>query len=150
MKENIDDEKNNITKAGNEEENPEIPQEILDKLPPEDRVRIEKSLSIMTMGSFRRHNPLEKITTSEHLTKIIDNADKESDREYRDKQISRIFVLLYIIIAAIVFVGLTYLLKNNPEMFKLVIPPITTLIAGSFAGFGFGYKSGYSKGKNSD
>lgn len=56
---------------------------MLEGLPPKEKKQIVSSLSIMAMqGNGRQGSPLAKQLKPEHITQIIENSEKESQREF--------------------------------------------------------------------
>jgi xanthine/uracil permease len=121
-----------LTKSSNENETE------LSQLPSE-------VVRFMMSQSVSSSNPLGEKITSEHIEKIIDSAEKDSEREFeRDKlqfadgKNSRLYHLGYFVLS-LFFVGfIIVFLKENPEMMKQIISIIIGLIAGFSAGFGVG------------
>jgi len=118
------------------DDGPAIPDEILEGIEDKDeRGLIRKSLAFM--GSFPVQNPFAKKITPEHIGKIIDNSEKQDERDFKDKQRERLFIG-FIILISLLFVGfLIYLFKDKNEV---LIPLITGLLS-FLGGFGVGRSS---------
>ncbi len=115
-----------------------IPAEILEGLPADDRKRIttllRSSVQIGAMG-----NPLHGKVTSNHISQVLDSADKERDLTFRDRQRTRWFVLAASILL-MVFFGflLVYLVDRDTALFMNIFVAIASFVGG--AGFGYGIK----------
>lgn len=119
-------------------EMPEQVKEAIQSLPPEFRTRIQESLSFTMSMMTRPNNPLEKITTPEHLHKIIENIDKDSDRDFKDRKGSRNFNLLVLIVTFIFIIVLICLLaKSNAPLLSQILTGLFGFAAGAFSGYGY-------------
>lgn len=97
------------------------------------------------MGTFGRSVPYEKIMTSEHLSKIIENSDKESERDYQNRKSIRLYVFISFIFVLGFVLGLIHLLaKVNPSLLMNILIAIISFAGGAFGGYGVG------KNKNFD
>lgn len=118
-----------------------VPSELLDKLPPEARaifLALSQQTSKTTIGFPT--NPLNEKITSEHIGKIIDSTEKDSERDFelnkleiQDQKISRLYFLGGLIIV-LIFVGfvIVYLSNIDKETMRFVL----ALIVGLVGGFG--------------
>ncbi|MDY6802795.1 MAG: hypothetical protein SXA11_03180 [Cyanobacteriota bacterium] len=117
----------------------EIVSEDLENLPPEVKRVVEASLSIQrfSSGSF---SPIQQKITEQHISKILENVEKDDERAFADAQSARKYALIYTIILVISFGFLTVFLVNKDvalyqDFFKIII-----IFGGGF-GSGFGFKS---------
>lgn len=113
-----------------------IPNEILDAMPEEDRVRVEGYIRQFMMFSniSRRSNPIAEKITEEHITKIIDKSENQDIRDKRDRNIDRLKELIILVIGLIFLTFLIIFLKDNEEMLYKIILAIISFVGG----FGFG------------
>ncbi|HVT12868.1 MAG TPA: hypothetical protein VHE55_11425 [Fimbriimonadaceae bacterium] len=121
-----------------------IPPEIADKLPTHVRETLE--FGMMTMGAGP--HPLAQHINSEHISKLIDNAEQESIRQ--DTQSKRkiddgkhtrltasvVGILLVIILGAF----LCFIPKDRVEVFQEFGKDAVILIAGGIGGYGWASK----------
>lgn len=107
----------------NDDEDALVPEELLEGIPQEDRGIIQRSL---TMMSGRMPNPISKKITSEHIGKLIDNSESQDRRESKDKNFSRIYHVLIILIALAFVSFLIYTFRGNNEV---LVPMITGILA---------------------
>lgn len=113
-----------------------IPQEVLDKLPGPMREQISQTIGLFSAGPIQ--NPISKKITSDHITKLIENDEKDSERGYKYQQTGRIYTLVYVVISIAAFFGLAYLFaKSDPELLRQILAFFATFAAGFGAGWGF-------------
>jgi hypothetical protein len=115
-----------------------LPPEMLEGLPPKEKKQIVSSLSIMAMqGSARQSSPLAKQLKPEHITQIIENSEKESQREFEKSKIGEntkrwgMGAILSLVVVVFVYAGVT---KDKDLSEKVVLAGISAL-----GGFGAGY-----------
>lgn len=115
-----------------------IPTEVLDALPPKEKKQIVSSLSIMAMqGSSRQSSPIAKQLKPEHITQIIENSEKENQREFEKSKISEntkrwgMGAILSLVVVVFVYAGVT---KDKDLSEKVVLAGISAI-----GGFGAGY-----------
>ena len=110
--------------------------ELLDKLPPEIRQQVILMMSHQRIGLSP--NPLSNKITSDHIGKIIESTEKDSEREFElnkleliDQKTSRWFFLAIFVIA-LVFVGfiIVFLSNVDKETMRFVLGLIVGLIGG--------------------
>ncbi len=113
-----------------------VSREVLDKLPPDMR-NIFLALSRQTTIGFPT-NPLSNKITSEHIGKIIDSTEKDSERDFefnklelQDQKTSRWFFLTVFVIA-LIFVSfiIIFLSSVDKETMRFVLGLIVGLIGG--------------------
>lgn len=111
----------------------EVPQQLLDKLPPEVKQQITTFLLSHQRIGLPAQNPLASKITSEHIDKIIDNSDKDSERDFK----ARWFTLAYALLALgfLVFLFI-YLPTVDKALFLEVLKLILTFLGGLGTGFG--------------
>jgi hypothetical protein len=100
----------------------------------------------LMMSSFSQtSNPLAEKLTEHHIDKVLDNSEKDSEREFEldkleiaDEKNSRLFHLGYFIVS-LIFVGFIIVsLKETPTVMTQILALIIGLIGGFSAGFGLG------------
>lgn len=113
-------------------------QESLDVLPPELAKRIPEEVRRDVVAYFMRFgpapSPLSRVIKSEHIDKIIESTENDSNRSFRFASSGRWFSLIYFVISLIATGLLIYSFSDKPQIFT----PILTAILGFGAGFGVG------------
>jgi hypothetical protein len=115
-----------------------LPPEILESLPEKEKRRVVSSLSIMAMqGSSLQRSSIAKQLKPEHISQIIQNSEKDSQREFEKNKISEntkrlgMGAILSLIIIVFVYAGTT---KDKDLSEKVVLAGISAL-----GGFGAGF-----------
>ena len=115
-----------------------IPPEILDKIPTEAREEIEKFISIAATSRYvgPMPHPLTSKITEEHVTKIIDNVEKDDQRSFEERKGVRnttltIFILILVFIAGFL---IFFTLRGQTE----ILIPLLTAVVGAGGGYGIG------------
>ena len=121
-----------------------LPPEVLEALPEEAREQVVGGLSIMAMhGSSRQSSPIAKNIKPEHITQIIGNSEKESQREFEKSKISEttkrlgMGAILSLVVIVFVYAGVT---KDKDLSEKVFLAGISAI-----GGFGAGYAFGKDK-----
>lgn len=118
-----------------------IPPEILEAMPPEVRSHIKESFGIIS-GPVA--NPIARKLTPEHITKVLDQHEAESQRLDSYRKQGRWFNIAILLIALGAFFLFAVMFGySNPELFKQSIAFLATFFAG-FAG-GWGINAAISK-----
>lgn len=127
----------------NQKEESIIPEEVLEQIPEEERGRVTSIIrQTMISGVLGRKNPIADKITSEHIEKMIDGSEKDSEREYNEKKNQRWFVFAIILLGAGLLIFLTiYLAKENAATFMDILVPILAFLGGMGAGYGVAKKS---------
>lgn len=121
-----------------------IEPELLSKLPPEARKVIEIGMSMHRFGPMP--NPLTQKLNPQHIDKILESAEKDSQRAFRDAGETRKYTLIYLTIVSILFVFLTvFLVGSDKELYKEIIKLLIVFSGG--LGSGFGIKSYMDRNK---
>jgi hypothetical protein len=120
--------------------------EELDSLPPEIKREIKTFLSMSRFSATSSSPILDKIN-QQHITKILESVDKDSERAFVDAQQARKYNLISICIFVAVFVFLTVFLVNKDVAVYQDILKILIIFGGGF-GSGLGFKI-YLDRKNS-
>jgi hypothetical protein len=118
-----------------------IPEEVLEKIPKEARSEFKRTLSTMISAAYMgpAPHPFTKKLTGEHITKIIDNVEKDEQRQFeyskgeRKMSLTIFFGILIPVTGLIIF----FTLLNKVE---ILVPLISAIIA-----FGGGYGFGKSR-----
>ena len=113
---------------------PVIPREFIENLPPETREKFIRMSMFMASGPVP--HPLFEKFTPEHISKIIDVAEKDNERNFQNDQSTRKwnFAWLILIVVSIFAAVLIFLRWEKPEY---IAPIITAIIAG-IGGYGYG------------
>ncbi len=94
--------------------------ELLKNLPPEAKKVLEIGMSMHRFGPMP--NPIMAKITEKHIDKILDIAEKDDERSFKDAGETRKFTLIYILIFAALFVFSTvFLVGSDKELYKEVI-----------------------------
>lgn len=112
-----------------------IPQEVLEKMPPEMRRGVKETFGIITSGTMG--NPIARKLTPEHIHKVLDYGENESKREFKERGAARWFALAYVLIGVGVFFAFAWMFgRSDPDLFKLVLTYVATFGAGFAGGWG--------------
>jgi hypothetical protein len=122
---------------------PKEVQEVIEKLP-SNAMKNKALHAISESIQIRPHMPYEDIMTTENLSAIIENSDKQSQREFEITKSNNKYQLLTLVIGLGFMFGVIFLLKSNSELLLKILLPLITLVAGAFGGYGYGYKKGKS------
>lgn len=112
-----------------------FPQETFQKLPPELKQQILISMSSHRVGSIP--NPLVDKITPEHIAKVLDNVDKEDERNFKDQTVTRRYQFIYFVISLgfLAFL-IVYLSGIDKALMVEVLKLILTFLSGVGVGFG--------------
>jgi hypothetical protein len=147
MPEKDDTGKGNSDKDKPDKEKPSEPElselpiepEVLEKLPPEARKRLVEMNSFMALSGPMMPPFLKKVN-EEHISKVLELSDKESQREFELAQSSKKYNLAYIVLSFLLFgFIIVYLADRNPVLLKDILT-VLGIFAGGF-GSGFGVKA---------
>jgi len=115
-----------------------LPPEMLEALPDMTRKQISSSFSLMSMqGGSLHSSPIAKKIDANHITQIIENQEKESQREFEKSKISEntkrwgMGAILSLVVVVFVYAGVT---KDKDLSEKVVLAGISAI-----GGFGAGY-----------
>ena len=132
---------------------PQEPDDILDEeldrmlegVPQEAKSKI-RSIMSMTMVTQRTSPQAELMRkmTPENIHEFIQTQDASDQRTYKDRQNTRIAMLIAFGLGICALLGVIALLKSNGELLEKVLPPVITLIAGAIGGYGLGRKNNSS------
>ncbi|MGE5343786.1 MAG: hypothetical protein ACM3SY_20140 [Candidatus Omnitrophota bacterium] len=82
-------------------------------------------------------SPIISKMDGHHIDRMLDITEKSENMAFKDVQHSRIYQLIYIILAILVFVFLTiFLVGKDTELFKEIIKLFIIFVGGVGAGFG--------------
>jgi hypothetical protein len=112
-----------VPSVGEEKEEEEVPPaELIENLPPETKKLIGSFLSIERYsGPFPRQF-FEKIN-EQHISKILEIAEKDEERSFEDAKSSRKYNFGYLLIFTSLLVFLTvFLVHEDIELYKEVVP----------------------------
>lgn len=112
-----------------------IPEEVLERMPPPVQESIRETFGVITSGSMG--NPIARKVTSEHVTKLIDNSEAESKRDFESETASRRYGMAYVLIAILSFFAFAVLFaESQPELFRQAMAFLATFAAGFAGGWG--------------
>jgi hypothetical protein len=127
---------NGHEKNENQKENdPVIPEELLNEIPPKDRKDFIQSITRIS-GIFPQQNPLLKKITPEHISELlkISDASDQRDRQERSNERNHNFKVLVTVLVAIFLVCGLFIWAKQEEFLKYIIGAIV----GFSGGFGVG------------
>lgn len=110
---------------------PEEVEEVLESLPPEAKQVIN---SLMIRGSVPVFSPVQRKITEEHITKVLELADKDRDRELQQFLSSERTKRLAI--GAVVFVIIVILIYSGITKETFLSQQIINIVVGAFGGVG--------------
>lgn len=111
--------------------------EVIERMPPE----LRETMGVMMKISGPMPNPLMKKITTEHITKIIDSGDKESERDYQREKEERsynLIIFIIVILTILLLTGFLVFMKEKDLLMNLIVALL------GFAG-GFGVGKYYNK-----
>ena len=113
----------------------------LEGLPEEAQAVMKMVLSrSISARSSSLSNPLSEKINTEHISKMLDIAEQDNEREFEDTKLSKLYNLITLIII-LVFLGfITVFLGNKDLSTYQDIIRILIIFGGGF-GAGYGYKS---------
>lgn len=118
-----------------------IPSEVLEHVAPEHR-KMVSSMLLMGTSAASRSSPLAKKINSDHIHKILDNSDKEDQREFFASLVSEctkvIGILAILGLVSIVFIYAAR--TKDKELSEKVFIGAVSAIGG--AGLGYGVAKG--------
>lgn len=132
----------NIDKTPDETFEEAVLNDVVDKLPEEDRHQVKKMIGMsMQMSRVMSSSPemeLMKKMTSENIASYLEvqkEGMKYQFKEERESKIFLVFVLLFILAFIIILV---VMLKDSPDILEKVLYSLGGLIVGLFGGYGYG------------
>jgi hypothetical protein len=129
---------------GSEEETPKEPNgepsnlpaisgEVLEKLPDDLKSLVSLQTAAFSAPVF---NPLLKKITEGHITKVLDQSETESERDFKDKASSRRYGFAAFVIVCALFVFVTwYLTSVDKDLYRDIIKVLLGLVGGFGGGF---------------
>lgn len=119
---------------------PEIVQ-VLEKVPPEVRRQFVAFFSMITSRGPMPDPIVSKLAdkvTEEHITKLIETLNIDSEREFKDCQLGRLFQFGIAFIGLIFFGFLVVQLKStNPDLLMDLVIGVASFLGGLGAGLGY-------------
>ena len=113
-----------------------IPEEFLAGVPSEQRQLIINAVRSVTQFAAPAFNPIFQRVTSEHVTSIIANVEKDNVREHDASTSQRRYQFAYFLLGTVFAVGLIvfFTVSDNRDL----IAPIVTAVAGFLGGLAAG------------
>lgn len=116
--------------------------EAINKLPENER-RIFAEFQALTMqGVMPTSNPLVEKISPEHITTVLANVDKESERAYKFDILGKIIGSIVFVIILIAIVALIYVFRNHMNDISEILKMLIYGSLGAFGGYGFGLRKG--------
>lgn len=138
--EKISEEKNSESEKKGDAERAEI----LENLPPEIKRTMEMAISMQT---GRMPNPILSKLTEDHITKILDQSEKEDENSFKDTQSSKAYNLIYFVITVLLIVFFVIYLADRDKALLLNLADKALYILAGFGG-GYGFKAFRDSKKN--
>ena len=113
----------------------DIPEEVIEKLPSPAKEFVRQQMSMVMSGPAP--HPLMSKIESEHITKIIDSTEKESQRAFQDSQSSRKWNFAWLVFIGL-FIFSVFCLFIFADKAEYIVP-IGTAMLGFAGGFGIGH-----------
>jgi hypothetical protein len=86
----------------------EIPQEVMDRLPPDAQKLVKMSLSMHRVAPAP--NPILNQVNAEHITQVLDLSERETRLEFWDAFQARLFTAFYVLLFVVALAGLAWFL----------------------------------------
>ena len=111
------------------------PNEILEVIPAEERGRFVSIMKETMFASFMSsNNPIAEKITTEHISKVLENADIQDKRDRQERKSEKNYQIIFLSIG-LVFIGLLIIfLKEDKDLLYKIIIAIISFIGG----FGIG------------
>lgn len=115
-----------------------LPEDVIKNIPEEVRERMVREIrSISVSTGVRRSVPFENIMTPEHLSEIIKNADKDSERELENEKLNKKYLFLIFLISLVfIIVLILILIDKNPDILLGIMSHLGAAILGIAGGYG--------------
>ena len=127
---------NNIENDKKNEDDKAKGPEFLENVPEEIKKMIEIGFSMQRFSGPLPPQFLSKLN-EEHISKILDLSERDDQRTFQDTQSARKYTLVYIIIAAALFVFATiFLVNKDSELYKEVLKFLIIFAGGVGSGYG--------------
>jgi amino acid permease len=104
---------------------------------------VKSTMQALMMTSGSSSIFADKLNT-EHLTKIIENKERQDEREFRTSRDNKVFILVCLLIVFAFVLIFCLCFKNDIDMIKTIVIPVISIIIGGLGGYGLGYKKGLS------
>ena len=130
----------NSADSEEEDESIPIPQDILERMEPQDRSIITRAFSSITQVGGPVFNPVLRRITSEHITQIIHNSEAQSNRDAEADKANRRYQFAYFVLGltALIFLLVFFTIREQYNVLAAVI----TGAMGFGSGFGVGKFTG--------
>lgn len=126
-----------------ENENPlEKVNEVIKDLPEEKRKMIRESISLSMQGIMAVPHPMMEKVSPEHITTVLSNADKDSDRAFKLHVIGKVISAIVFVIILIAVVVLIYVFRNHMNDISELLKALIYAGTGLLGGYGLGYYKG--------
>lgn len=126
-----------------EKENPlEKVNEVIKDLPEEKRKMIRESISLSMQGIMAVPHPMMEKVSPEHITTVLANADKDSDRAFKLDIIGKVIAFIIFVFILIAVVALIYIFRNHMNDISELLKALIYAGTGLLGGYGLGYYKG--------
>ncbi len=126
-----------------ENENPlEKVNEVIKDLPEEKRKMIRESISLSMQGIMAVPHPMMEKVSPEHITTVLANADKNSDRAFKLDIIGKVIAFIIFVFILIAVVALIYIFRNHMNDISELLKALIYAGTGLLGGYGLGYYKG--------
>ena len=108
-----------------------IPNEVLETIPDEERGRLFSIMKETMISSFMSNNdPIAEKITAEHISKVLDNANIQDERDRKERKSEKNYQIVYLLIG-LAFIGfLIVYLKDDTELLYKIIIAIISFVGG--------------------
>ncbi len=131
-----------VEKTPDEKFDEAVINDVIDKVPEEDRHEVRKMMSLsMQMGRVMSNSPeleLMKKMTPAHITMYLEGQKEAVKFQFMEEREKKIFLGLMLLISLIAILVLVYMLKQSPDVLEKVLYALVGLAAGAFGGYGVG------------
>jgi len=108
-----------------------IPNEVLETIPDEERGRLFSIMKETMISSFMSNtDPIAEKITAEHISKVLDNANIQDERDRKERKSEKNYQIVYLLIG-LAFIGfLIVYLKDDTELLYKIIIAIISFVGG--------------------
>lgn len=138
----LEDEKNILVPASEEDDIPEEFEAIMEELPAETKKRMHRMMvqefGMIGISQASQESAIAKKITPEHITEYLGGAREQMQKEYTDRFHQKLFITIWVVVALLFFFGVMFLFKESPDEINSILIPVATFLAGIFGGYGVG------------
>ena len=132
MQNNQQDAQSKVTSNVSQDASPDIPK---------GQKKILEKFSVM-QSIMPMQNPIVEKLTPEHISTILTNSDKESERYFKQNQFNRTATFIFGIITLGILAFIMFVFKENIKDIHDILLSIVSAVIGAVGGYGYGLKKG--------